>query len=269
MAVVENINIVMENHSELKFPDVNTINIASIIDHANLRIDAVTEDIRRLCEEAKEFGFYAVCVPPYFVKKAAVLLEDSGVKVVTIAGFPLGYYHTPTKVEGAKRSIEEGADEIDMKPLEKPFVIYQGHHGDRGVTVADVVLPGCAYTEKDGLYVNTEGRVQKGVKAAPPPGEAKEDWKILKVLSDKLGLALPYVIQKDIRARLVEVNPLFDEVDCIQPARWELFVEDGKLDPEPFEFAVQNFYMTDSISRHSITMAKCVQQILNQEKVYD
>lgn len=162
-----------------------------------------------------------------------------------------------------------GADEINIEALEKPFVIYQGHHGDLGVTVADVVLPGCAYTEKDGLYVNTEGRVQKGLKAASPPGDAKEDWKILKVLSDKLGLELPYKTQREIRARLVEVNPLFDEMDCIQPARWEPFGEDGKFDPKPFEFAVRNFYMTDSISRHSITMAKCVQQILNQEKVYD
>ncbi|EKE09543.1 MAG: hypothetical protein ACD_16C00139G0011 [uncultured bacterium] len=197
-----------------------------------------------------------------------------------VAGFDLGFlpgrkgYGVKEILKRAgKKNIEVvyllGADEIDMKPLDKAFVIYQGHHGDRGASVADVVLPGCAYTEKDGLYVNTEGRVQKGLKATPPPGEAKEDWKILKALSDKLGLALPYRTPAEIRARLVEVNPLFDEVDCLQPARWEPFGEDGKLDPEPFEFAIQNFYMTDSISRHSITMAKCVQQILSQEKEND
>ncbi len=102
------------------------------------------------------------------------------------------------------------ADEIDMESLKSAFVIYQGHHGDRGAAIADVILPGAAYTEKEGTYVNTEGRVQRGLKAASPPGHAKEDWKIIRALSERLGITLPYNTVEDVRVRLVEVNPLFD-----------------------------------------------------------
>ena len=196
-----------------------------------------------------------------------------------VAGLDLGFvpgpkgYGTQKILEATKKKKIEvvyllAADEIDVKLLEPAFVIYQGHHGDRGATVADVILPGCAYTEKEGTYVNTEGRVQKTLKATPPPGEAKEDWKIIKALSDKLGLCLPYATPKEIQARLVEVNPLFDEVDRIQPSSWKPFGREGDVNPAPFEFAIQNFYMTDSISRHSRTMAKCVQQILGREKIH-
>ena len=85
-----------------------------------------------------------------------------------------------------------GADEIDMAGLGKAFVIYQGHHGDAGAHRADVILPGAAYTEKNGTYVNTEGRVQLGRLAAFPPGDAREDWTIIRALSGLIGEALPY-----------------------------------------------------------------------------
>ena len=92
-----------------------------------------------------------------------------------------------------------GADEFDVAHLGRAFVVYQGSHGDAGAHHADVMLPGAAYTEKDGLYVNFEGRVQRGRRAAFPPGEAKEDWAILRALSDVLGVKLPY----DDRAALL------------------------------------------------------------------
>jgi len=154
-----------------------------------------------------------------------------------------------------------GADEIDMTPLKSSFVIYQGHHGDRGASVADVILPGAAYTEKSGTYVNTEGRVQRSLKAVSPPGEAKEDWKIIRALSEKLRLTLPYDTIEELRARLVDVNSLFEELDTVQRAPWVPFGQEGALSSEPFKPAVENFYMTDSISRHSITMAKCEREI--------
>ena len=157
-----------------------------------------------------------------------------------------------------------GADEIDMTPFKSAFVIYQGHHGDRGATAADVILPGAAYTEKSGTYVNTEGRAQRGLKAASPPGEAKEDWKIIRALSERLGLELPYNTIEEVRVRLVEINPLFDELDKVQRASWKEFKHDGSLHSDPFESIIENFYMTDSISRHSITMAKCTQEILGR-----
>ncbi len=154
-----------------------------------------------------------------------------------------------------------GADEIDMASLKSTFVIYQGHHGDRGASVADVVLPGAAYTEKSGTYVNTEGRVQRSLKAVSPPGDAKEDWKIIRALSEKLGHTLPYNTLEEVRARLVEANSLFEELDTVQRAPWLPFGQEGKISSESFTAALESFYMTDSISRHSITMAKCEREI--------
>lgn len=90
------------------------MNIASKIDHTLLKADASEKEIKKLCAEAKEYGFAAVCVPPYFVRKCRLWLKDTKVKVATVVGFPLGYSHTPAKVEEARRAIDEGADEIDM-----------------------------------------------------------------------------------------------------------------------------------------------------------
>lgn len=90
------------------------MNLASKIDHTLLKADASEKEVKKLCAEAKEYGFAAVCVPPYFVRKCKLWLSDSKVKVATVVGFPLGYAHTPAKVEEARRAIDEGADEIDM-----------------------------------------------------------------------------------------------------------------------------------------------------------
>jgi len=155
-----------------------------------------------------------------------------------------------------------GADECVHERFEKAFVVYQGHHGDAGAAIADVILPGCAYTEKHGIYVNTEGRVQMALQAVAPPGEAKEDWKILRALSDKLGCTLPYDNLKEVRARLVEENALFEECDVVQKAKWQKVKGGGKIKADPFVPAVQNFYMTDVISRNSITMATCTRDLL-------
>src|SRR5204863_4711437 len=85
-----------------------------------------------------------------------------------------------------------GADELDMGALGSAFVVYQGHHGDAGANRADVILPGAAYTEKSGTWVNTEGRVQRGQRAVFPPGEAREDWAIVRALADAVGVKLPF-----------------------------------------------------------------------------
>jgi deoxyribose-phosphate aldolase len=90
------------------------MNLASKIDHTLLKADATEKEVKRLCAEAKEYGFAAVCIPPYFVRKCKLWLKDSEVKVATVVGFPLGYSHTPAKVEEARRAIDEGADEVDM-----------------------------------------------------------------------------------------------------------------------------------------------------------
>jgi len=151
-----------------------------------------------------------------------------------------------------------GADEIDTTKLGKAFVIYQGHHGDKGAMRADVVLPGAAYTEKNGTYVNTEGRVQQARVAVFPPGEAREDWKILRALSEALGKKLPYDNLAQLRGRLATVNPVFAKVgENPAPAAWGPFGQAGTTTATAFVSPITNFYMTDPISRCSETMAKC------------
>ena len=170
-------------------------------------------------------------------------------------------------LEGASKGEVEavyllGADEIDMAKLGEAFVIYQGHHGDAGAHRADVILPGAAYTEKNATYVNTEGRVQLARLAVFPPGEAREDWTILRALSERLGEALPYDNLGELRQQLVEANPIFAAVDQVDPAEWEDFGESGKPDPAPFGLPIANYYMTDPISRASPTMAECTEALI-------
>jgi NADH-quinone oxidoreductase subunit G len=150
-----------------------------------------------------------------------------------------------------------GADEVDMKRLGRAFVVYQGHHGDAGAQRADVVLPGAAYTEKDGIYVSTEGRLQAARRATFPPGDAREDWAILRALSDALGRKLPYDSLAQLRHHLIAAYPEFVAIDAIVKAPWGPFGSDGPIEPKPFVYPVADFYLTDPISRASPTMAKC------------
>ncbi len=156
-----------------------------------------------------------------------------------------------------------GADELDMAQLGKAFVVYQGHHGDAGAHRADVILPGAAYTEKSGTYVNTEGRVQQTRLAVYPPGEAREDWTILRALSEFLGKPLPFDNLDQLRRRLYQAYPHLSAIGSIEPAAWSVFGGDGKIDAAPFEFAITNYYMTDPIGRASDTMAECTRTFLN------
>ena len=150
-----------------------------------------------------------------------------------------------------------GADEIDMSGLGKAFVVYQGHHGDAGAHRADVILPGAAYTEKDATYVNTEGRVQRGAKAVFPPGDAREDWAIVRALSGAMGRPLPFDSLDQVRAAMRAVNPAFAAVGAVTPAAWGRFGQAGETEDKPFRSPVGDFYRTDPISRASITMAEC------------
>ncbi|MEM7026386.1 MAG: molybdopterin-dependent oxidoreductase, partial [Pseudomonadota bacterium] len=150
-----------------------------------------------------------------------------------------------------------GADEIDTASLGDAFVIYQGHHGDRGARRADVILPGAAYPEKDGTYVNTEGRAQRAKRAVFPPGDAKDDWRILRALSEVLGHTLSFNTLGEVRARIVEVAPQLAEPGHIEPASWKSFGRQGKLGTVAFVSPIADFYRTDAISRASAVMAEC------------
>ena len=150
-----------------------------------------------------------------------------------------------------------GADEIDASKLEKAFVIYQGSHGEAGAHVADVILPGAAYTEKDATWVNTEGRVQQGFRAVYTPGDAREDWTILRALSEECGAKLPYDTIAQLRDKMIEVAPHFAEIDNVVAAEWGAFGSNGDLEEAPFISPVKDNYLTNIISRASGIMGEC------------
>ncbi|MFZ4542039.1 MAG: NADH-quinone oxidoreductase subunit NuoG [Rickettsiales bacterium] len=155
-----------------------------------------------------------------------------------------------------------GVDEIDMSYFGDAFVVYQGHHGDIGAHRADVVLPGAAYTEKNALYVNTEGRVQETRRAVFPPGQAKEDWFIVAQLAAKLGVMLPYESQGALRLRIATEFASFAAIDTRVIATWKP-QKDAKavIKSEKFDYPIHNFYMSDPISRTSKTMAQCTESL--------
>ncbi len=155
-----------------------------------------------------------------------------------------------------------GADEIDMNRAGNAFVVYQGHHGDKGANRADVILPGAAYTEKTALYVNTEGRPQLGLKAVFPPGEAREDWKIIRAFSEAYGETLPFDTVEQLREKMFSFAPVLSNIGRREKAERKPFGFEGRVSAEPFTPVIANFYMTDPISRASLTMAKCTQEIL-------
>ncbi len=151
-----------------------------------------------------------------------------------------------------------GADEIDMTALDNTFVIYQGHHGDAGAHRADVIFPGAAYTEKNATYVNLEGRVQRTQLASFPVGEAKEDWAILRALSAELGQTLAFNSLAELRERMTAATPCLGNVDEIAAAEWGEFGVEGVMSSDAFTNPIDNFFMTDPISRASATMAECM-----------
>ncbi|EMR72661.1 putative nadh-ubiquinone oxidoreductase 78 kda subunit protein [Eutypa lata UCREL1] len=159
-----------------------------------------------------------------------------------------------------------GADEINEADIPKDaFVVYQGHHGDRGAQIADIVLPGAAYTEKAGTYVNTEGRAQITRAATSLPGAARTDWKIIRAVSEFLGVPLPYDDVAMLRDRLVEISPALASYDIVEPtslqqlSRVQLVDQNkgSKSTGEPLKKVIDDFYFTDVISRSSPTMARC------------
>ena len=152
-----------------------------------------------------------------------------------------------------------GADEVDVQP--GAFVVYIGSHGDNGAHRADVILPGAAYPEKSGLYVNTEGRVQLGNRASFPPGDAKEDWSIFRALSDVLGVNLPYDSLPALRAALFKERPQLARIGQIVasgPADIrQLSAMTGDVDKAPFRSVIDDYYLTNPIARASAVMAEC------------
>ncbi|MCI4661867.1 MAG: NADH-quinone oxidoreductase subunit NuoG [Neomegalonema sp.] len=167
----------------------------------------------------------------------------------------------PSILDGAATGAVEmvwllGADEIDMNRLGGAFVVYQGSHGDAGAHRADVILPGATYTEEPGIFVNLEGRPQQAMSAGLAPGEAKENWAIIRALSAHLGATLPFNSLAELRAQLANEHPrLWDEMDMPARAAWQPLVA-GAMDDTPFAPTIQDFYLTNPIARASQVMAQ-------------
>ncbi|MGB0853766.1 MAG: NADH-quinone oxidoreductase subunit NuoG [Pikeienuella sp.] len=173
-----------------------------------------------------------------------------------VGAMEIGFAHeggVNDALNGADVVYNLGADEIEIAP--GAFVIYQGSHGDRGAHRADVILPGGAYTEQSGIFLNTEGRVQMATRAGFPPGDAKEDWAILRALSAELGAVLPWNDITALRAALFAEHPHLARVDQIEAADLDV-TEAGAMDGGAFVSAVTDHYLTNPIARASEIMAE-------------
>ncbi|MDO6584967.1 NADH-quinone oxidoreductase subunit NuoG [Salipiger sp. 1_MG-2023] len=170
----------------------------------------------------------------------------------------------PAAIEGADVIWSLGADEVEIAggassdavaQDEGAFVIYQGSHGDRGAHRADVILPGAAYTEENGLFVNTEGRPQLAMRACFAPGEAKENWAILRALSAEIGATLPWDSLAQLRQKLVAQVPHLGKIDEVAQNDWTP-TETGSLGEASFRYAIRDHWLTNPIARSSVLMAE-------------
>ncbi len=182
-----------------------------------------------------------------------------------MAGLILGYAHKGglAAIEAAKPEVVLllGADEMPADRLGGAFKVYLGHHGDAGARQADLVLPGAAYTEKHGTYVNTEGRVQRGEKAVFPPGDAREDWTILRAVSGLLGAPLPFDTFEQLRAAMIADHPQLGTEGLLK-LKWAPPKVDSKASG-PVSYSIEDFYLTNAIARSSPTMHRCSNEILH------
>jgi NADH-quinone oxidoreductase subunit G len=161
-------------------------------------------------------------------------------------------------VQGVEVIYNLGADEVEIQPASEggPFVIYQGSHGDRGANRADIIFPAAAYTEENGLFVNTEGRPQLAIRAGFAPGEAKENWAILRALSAELGATLPWDNLAVLRRALIAAVPHLGQIDVVAQNEWTP-VTPRDMGAADFRVAVKDFYLTNPIARASALMAEC------------
>ena len=194
---------------------------------------------------------------------AMALAEDTGGKLMVLhtAASRVGMLDIDATCEGgvsaalgsAEVVFNLGADEVEIAA--GPVVIYQGSHGDRGAHRADIIFPSAAYTEENGLFVNTEGRPQLAVRAGFAPGEAKENWAILRALSAELAATLPFNSLAELRQSLLEAHPHLGQVDQISQSEWAP-LKAGSLGKATFRSEISDFYLTNPIARASKLMAE-------------
>jgi NADH-quinone oxidoreductase subunit G len=182
-----------------------------------------------------------------------------------MAGLMLGYAHpggiASLAAKGPKLVFLLGADEIPADRFAATTTVYVGHHGESGAAMADIILPGAAYTEKSGTWVNLEGRVQRGQRAVFPPGDARDDWTILRALSDTLGVRLPFDTLEGLRAAMASEVPDLGREGLIR-YEWAPPSLDAKASG-PVGYPIRDFYLTNPIARASATMERCSAELLH------
>ncbi|ORE05677.1 G subunit of NADH dehydrogenase [Rhizopus microsporus var. microsporus] len=234
-------------------------------------------------ENAKDSEYLLSKVSELADKFKNTLFQDgwNGVNVLQraasrTAAYEIGF--VPTSSEAANAPVDFlyllNADEVSGTDIPKDaFVVYQGHHGDVGAQYADVILPGSAFTEKNATYVNTEGRAQITRAGVNPPAAAREDWKIIRALSEVAGHTLPYDDLPSVRSRLSEISPSLTRYDVIEtPSITQLGLTtqrkpNAQSTGEILTSVIKNFYRTDPISRASSTMAKCSKTWVQKDEV--
>jgi NADH-quinone oxidoreductase subunit G len=183
-----------------------------------------------------------------------------------MGGLMLGYAHDGgiKKLATAKAGLAFflGADEVDYSLFADSFKVYVGHHGDNGAHHADVILPGAAYSEKSGTYVNLEGRVQRGERAVFPPGDAREDWAIFRALSDVLGQRLPFDSLDALRAEMAKAVPALG-VEGLVDYGWSEPSLSADVSGKIADYPIKDFYLTNAICRASETMQKCSAELVH------
>ena len=206
-----------------------------------------------------------------FAKKYNLVREGwNGFNVTHFAaarmgGLMLGYSHEGgIKALAAKKpklAFFLGADEVDYVLFADSFKVYVGHHGDKGAHHADVILPGAAYTEKSGTYVNNEGRVQRGDRATFPPGDAREDWAIFRALSEVLGDKLPFDTLGELRVEMAKAVPALGR-EGLADYGWVEPNLPAKAEADIADYPIKDFYLTNAICRASPTMQRCSSELV-------
>ncbi|MGF7170233.1 NADH-quinone oxidoreductase subunit G [Sphingobium xanthum] len=203
------------------------------------------------------------------------LIRDgwNGFNVLHMAAARMGGLMLGYATDGGVKAIAEaspkllflmGADDVPFDLFGESFKVYVGHHGDKGAHAADVILPGAAYTEKAGTYVNTEGRVQRGDKAVFAPGDAREDWTILRALSDVLGKTLPFDSFEGLRTAMYAAVPALAQEGLVDYG-WTAPKLAGKPKAVEIPSPIKDFYLTNAICRASPTMQRCSAELLHGE----
>ena len=262
------LNDILDNKSEFSKVFYNAKHPLIIIGTSAINNDQGSSIIKVCAEIAKKLPNYSNSFNPL-----NILNQD----ISRVGSLELGFVNKDFDCDFKKKLKEKiiknkpvvfllGLDEVDSKSLEGSFVVYIGHHGDINAQDADVILPTPAYTEKSSTFMNIEGRLIQTSRCHNPLGDAKEEWKIFRVLSDLLDCDIEFNNLNDVRKKLVDYNKNFIELLELKSSSNLSFASKEHIKEHNLSYNITNFYMNDSISRSSETMAKCTKEILNKAK---